>query len=81
MAQVSVVNYVIQNMDTNKQQTVHANNLKLVPGRRMKISEQEYNELFGESSDEEEFKGFTDDNDEQDEHEEHNEQETNQEES
>ena len=36
----------------------------------MQISEKEYNELFGESSDEEEFKGFAtdDEQDEQDEH-------------
>ena len=76
MAQVSVVNYIIQDTDTKKQQTVHANNLKLIPGRRMQISEQEYNELFGESSDEEEFKGFAtdDEQNEQDDHEDHEEQ-------
>ena len=76
MAQVSVVNYIIEDTATKKQQTVHANNLKLIPGRRMQISEQEYNELFGESSDEEEFKGFAteDEQDEQDEQEDQEEQ-------
>ena len=60
-AQISTVNYIIEEPTCKKLQTVHENRMKLFPFKQMKISEEEYDDLFGTSDSEdseEEFHGF-----------------------
>ena len=59
MAQISNVNYIIEEPTTKILQTVYANRMKLFPFKQMKISEEEYNELFGDSDTEESDEEFS----------------------
>ena len=61
VTQISEVNYRIKDQTTGREQTVHANRMKLLPALTdpVKISEKEFEELFGDSDEEEEeFLGF-----------------------
>ena len=64
VAQMSEVNYRIKDQATGREQTVHANRMKLLPARvdPVKITEKQFEELFGDSDEEdEEFYGFDED--------------------
>ena len=61
VAQMSEVNYRIKDQATGREQTVHANRMKLLPAKvdPEKISEEQFRELFGDSDEEdEELYGF-----------------------
>ena len=69
LVQVSEVNYRVMDQKTGKQQTVHVNRMKIFPERSLqeepcstqeKLSEEQYDEIFGDSDSEEEFYGFED---------------------
>ena len=63
VTQISEVNYRIKDQITGREQTVHANRMKLLPALTdpVKISKKEFEELFGDRDDEEEeFLGFED---------------------
>ena len=61
------MNYKVVDEETGKQQTVHVNRMKLFPekntpkkdcGAQKELSEEQYDEIFGDSDSETEFYGF-----------------------
>ena len=70
LAQISEVNYIVKDEVTGKQQTVHVNRMKLIPekdtmekvcNKQVELSEEQYEEMFGNSGSET-FHGFEDEN-------------------
>ena len=84
ITQVTKVNYLIQDNATKKQQTVHVNRMKFLPANekrtieeseQLELSEEQYEEMFGDSR-METFHGFQEDEEDEDEEEEEEKEES-----
>ena len=61
LAQLSEVNYRIRDINSNREDTVHTNRMKLLPDKQEEpeVTQDMVDELFGTSEGEEDFEGFS----------------------